>query len=62
MAQQMVQETVYKNEMAFQSPGLIRLAVSVVKLPFLLIKGIAASVAMGFRIFSDTAEQVGLPR
>ena len=62
MAQQMVQGTVHKNEMAFQPNGLARLAAGLVKLPVLIIKGFAAAVSFGFRIFIATAEQVGLPR
>lgn len=62
MAQQMVQEKIYENEMVLQPLGILRLAGSVVKLPFALIKGFAAGVVVGFRIFADTTEQVGMPR
>lgn len=62
MAQQMVHATVYKQESAIQLPGILRLAGSVVKLPLVLIQGFFAGMMVGFRIFIDTAEKVGLPR
>ena len=62
MAQRMVQETVYANDTAYQLPGIFRLAAGLVRLPFLIVRAIAAGVLVGLRIFISTAEQVGSPQ
>jgi hypothetical protein len=63
MVQHTHQAQTVDNGMVYEaSAALGRVLVAVMKAPFKIIRGTAREVAYGFQIFTDTAEQHGLPR
>jgi hypothetical protein len=63
MIQQTHQEQVHSNEMVHEAGfGIGRLLITVLKGCFGILRKIVSSVAYGFAIFVNSAEQHGLPR